>query len=53
MEQTRPISPTPERDEKTAPRDEKTPRPRLKLEALEARVAPTNSGGGGGGGFPL
>jgi hypothetical protein len=47
MEQTRPVSPTPEREEKPVTREEQTPRTRLKIEALEARVAPTDSGGGG------
>jgi hypothetical protein len=55
MEQTRPVTPTPERDEKPITREEPKPRTRLKIEALEARIAPTNggSGGGGTGGWPL
>jgi len=50
MEQTRPVSPTPEREEKPVLREEQTPRPRLKIEALEARLAPTDGGVGGGSG---
>lgn len=49
MEQTHPITPTPERDEKPITREEPKSRPRLKIESLEARIAPTNGGTGGGG----